>query len=91
MKYHCVETDAVIELVTGRDKLMICDSGGDAAKTVVGLDDLYSALILFGVTLASVLPYCPFCGHKKEFKVSTDSNSGRVCKNMICNPRPPII
>ena len=28
--------------------------------------------------------YCPYCGEKKSFVVSTDINSGRVCKNKLC-------
>lgn len=29
--------------------------------------------------------YCPFCGKEKEFINSTDVNSGRVCKNVLCH------
>ena len=28
--------------------------------------------------------YCPYCGEKKSFLISTDINSGRVCKNKLC-------
>ena len=28
--------------------------------------------------------YCPNCGTKKAFKVETDINSGKVCKNIMC-------
>ena len=28
--------------------------------------------------------FCPYCGHKKSFVVSTDINSGIVCKNRFC-------
>jgi len=28
--------------------------------------------------------YCPYCGHRKEHKVSTDANSALICKNPIC-------
>lgn len=29
-------------------------------------------------------PFCPYCGHEKSFKVATDINSGRICKNPLC-------
>ena len=28
--------------------------------------------------------FCGYCGRAKEFKVSTDINSGRICKNILC-------
>jgi hypothetical protein len=28
--------------------------------------------------------FCQYCGHKKSFIVSTDINSGTVCKNRLC-------
>jgi hypothetical protein len=28
--------------------------------------------------------YCPFCGNKLTLKVSTDINSGKECKNILC-------
>lgn len=31
--------------------------------------------------------FCPYCGVKKDFKVSTDINSGRVCKNVLCRAK----
>lgn len=29
-------------------------------------------------------PFCPYCGTKKEHKLSTDINSDLVCKNILC-------
>ena len=31
--------------------------------------------------------YCPYCGTEKDFIVSTDANSGRTCKNRLCEGR----
>ncbi len=31
--------------------------------------------------------FCPYCGHKKEFKIYTDVNSGTVCKNRLCGAK----
>ena len=28
--------------------------------------------------------FCPYCGHKRDYIVSTDINSGKVCKNPLC-------
>jgi hypothetical protein len=28
--------------------------------------------------------FCAYCGHKKDFVVSTDINSGKICKNKLC-------
>ena len=28
--------------------------------------------------------FCPHCGDKRQLKVETDLNSGRVCKSALC-------
>ncbi len=28
--------------------------------------------------------FCPHCGDKRQLKVETDLNSGRVCKSRLC-------
>ena len=28
--------------------------------------------------------FCPHCGDKRQLKVETDLNSGRVCKSVLC-------
>ena len=28
--------------------------------------------------------FCPYCGHKRGYIVTTDINSGKECKNPLC-------
>ena len=56
-------------------------------KTQVQVGRLYQAkktlaqLLLYGV---GNHVFCPHCGDKRQLKVETDLNSGRVCKSRLC-------
>ncbi len=46
-------------------------------------DRLKRALSIAAVEQSEQL-FCPYCGNKKDYIVSTDINSGTVCKNRLC-------
>ena len=50
MKYECKENDAIIEMGKNNSEILI-SINGETAKTVIGLNDLNKALILFGVSI----------------------------------------
>ena len=44
-------------------------------------------LDLFSVVQQSEQLFCGECGDKRDFKVETDINSGRVCRNKLCKAK----
>lgn len=46
--------------------------------------EVYNRLVR-GLYLVKQASFCPFCGEAKQLIISTDINSGRVCKNKLCN------
>jgi len=42
------------------------------------------AVKLFTIPVVSNHVFCPYCGMKRDYVVTTDINSGKACKNPLC-------
>jgi len=53
-------------------------------STETGKLTIFQAMDEYAYEVQKNYLFCGYCGKAKEFKVSTDINSGRTCKNKLC-------